>query len=78
MGTESNPTHLFLAGSWWWVVEKRFRLPRGEALNQVLEDKLERPGRGEGEENGINRCTYTKAWRKEFDGHCKWLSMAGV
>ena len=23
------------------------RLPRGEALNQVLEDKLELPGRGE-------------------------------
>lgn len=59
---------------------ERLKLPRGEALNQVLKDKLEWPGRGEGEENGIssNRCAHTEAWRKEFDGHCKWLSMDGV
>lgn len=58
-----------------------FRFSRGEALKQVLEDKLELAGRGEGEENGIlnSKCTYTQVWRQEaFDGQCKLFSMDGL
>lgn len=59
-----------------------FRLSKGEAQTQVLENKLHLDGReGEGEENGIsnNSCPYTKSWRQEaFDGHHNWFSMNGV